>query len=146
MDKSQSKQVLGRAVKEAYKPIFTIKSSPTKTDKDAIEGKFKSSFNSTDTVAKNRANTFFSLWELCDHDVTPVSGKASAVKASVDTPDDKEEQVEIPLEERNPRRRNPQALTGSMGLHYNIQIHLPPTKDIEVYNAIFKSIKEHLVD
>jgi hypothetical protein len=31
------------------------------------------------------------------------------------------------------------------GLHYNIQIHLPPTKDIEVFNAIFKSLKEHLL-
>jgi hypothetical protein len=30
------------------------------------------------------------------------------------------------------------------GLHYNIQIHLPATKDIEVFNAIFKSLKEHL--
>jgi hypothetical protein len=30
--------------------------------------------------------------------------------------------------------------------HYNIQIHLPATKDVEVYNAIFKSLKEHLID
>lgn len=30
------------------------------------------------------------------------------------------------------------------GLHYNIQIHLPATKDAEVYNAIFKSLREHL--
>jgi hypothetical protein len=32
------------------------------------------------------------------------------------------------------------------GLHYNIQIHLPATKDVEVYNAIFKSLREHLVE
>jgi hypothetical protein len=30
-------------------------------------------------------------------------------------------------------------------LHYNIQIHLPTTNDIAVYNAIFKSVKEHLL-
>ena len=35
---------------------------------------------------------------------------------------------------------------GLSGLHYNIQIHLPATKDVEVFNAIFKSIKEHLVN
>jgi hypothetical protein len=34
----------------------------------------------------------------------------------------------------------------SPSLHYNIEIHLPATKDIEVYNAIFKSIKEHLFE
>ena len=28
--------------------------------------------------------------------------------------------------------------------HYNIQIHLPVTTDISVYNAIFKSLKENL--
>ena len=32
------------------------------------------------------------------------------------------------------------------GLHYNIQIHLPATKDVEVYNAIFKSLREHLLE
>ena len=38
----------------------------------------------------------------------------------------------------------PQPLGHPPGLHYNIQVHLPATKDIEVYNAIFKSLKEHL--
>jgi hypothetical protein len=32
-----------------------------------------------------------------------------------------------------------------LGLNYNIQIHLPATKDLEVYNAIFKSLREHLI-
>lgn len=30
-------------------------------------------------------------------------------------------------------------------LHYNIQIHLPETRDTAVYDAIFKSLKEHLL-
>jgi hypothetical protein len=34
---------------------------------------------------------------------------------------------------------------GSPSLHYNIQIHLPATKDVEVFNAIFKSLREHLL-
>ncbi len=32
------------------------------------------------------------------------------------------------------------------GLRYNIEIHLPATKDVEVFNAIFKSLKEHLIE
>ena len=31
------------------------------------------------------------------------------------------------------------------GFHYNIQIHLPATTDISVYNAIFKSLKDNLI-
>ena len=34
---------------------------------------------------------------------------------------------------------------GVAGFHYNIQIHLPTTTDVTVYNAIFKSLKEHLL-
>jgi hypothetical protein len=39
----------------------------------------------------------------------------------------------------------PPAGAGVTGFHYNIQIHLPTTTDITVYNAIFKSLKEHLL-
>ena len=31
-------------------------------------------------------------------------------------------------------------------LGYTIQVHLPATTDINVYNAVFKSLKEHLLD
>jgi hypothetical protein len=30
-------------------------------------------------------------------------------------------------------------------LSYNINLHLPPTSDVAVFNAIFKSLKEHLL-
>jgi hypothetical protein len=30
-------------------------------------------------------------------------------------------------------------------LHYTIQVHLPATKDIEVFNAIFRSLRENLL-
>lgn len=34
----------------------------------------------------------------------------------------------------------------SLQLRHNIEVHLPATKDIEVYNAIFKALKENLLD
>ncbi len=33
----------------------------------------------------------------------------------------------------------------STEFHYTIQIHLPASKEIEAYNAIFKSLREHLL-
>jgi len=33
---------------------------------------------------------------------------------------------------------------GKMNLHYNIQIHLPETTNMAVYDAIFQSLKKHL--
>jgi Family of unknown function (DUF5343) len=49
-DHSRSKQVLGQGVCEAYADIFLIKEHPTASDKDAVEGKFKSYHNVSDNV------------------------------------------------------------------------------------------------
>jgi hypothetical protein len=49
-------------------------------------------------------------------------------------------------QERQNSNGHPNSNFGSAGLHYNIQIHLPATKDTEVYDAIFKSLKEHLFE
>ena len=41
----------------------------------------------------------------------------------------------------------PQSATKkSINLSYTINLNLPATKDIEVFNAIFKSLKQHLLD
>lgn len=36
-------------------------------------------------------------------------------------------------------------LPGGVTLGYTINLHLPPTSDIAVFNAIFKSLREHLL-
>jgi hypothetical protein len=36
-------------------------------------------------------------------------------------------------------------LPGGISLGYTINLHLPPTSDVAVFNAIFKSLKEHLL-
>jgi hypothetical protein len=133
-DHSKSAQVLGSALREAYSDIFLIKAKPTADDREAIQGKFKSYHNCTDQVAKLMTNTFLALLQEAD-----ISGKASHVEIDRDitTNDTKKLEQNVP----SVLSRSP-----SPSLHYNIQIHLPATKDIEVYNAIFKSIKEHLIN
>jgi hypothetical protein len=65
-DHSQSKRIMGEALKEAYADIFLIKEHPTSADHSAIEGKFKSYHNASDNVALNMRRTFFSLLGLAD--------------------------------------------------------------------------------
>lgn len=128
---ANSKKVMGEALKDAYSDIFLIKSHPTLADKPAIEGKFKSYHNVSDGVAKIMANTFYALLDLAD-----LSSTASSNPIEPEEPQysNQENGAEPP----------PSAPPVLSGLHYNIQIHLPATKDVEVYNAIFKSLKEHL--
>lgn len=135
LDKSKYKRVLGEAVRSAYNDIFVLKANPSKSDTAMIEGKFKTEFNSSDKVAKARAATFFALLDECEIQSEDAQDK------------DKAEAEESADEET---KDSPPPLPGSgqrdTTFHYNVQIHLPPSKDIEVYNAIFKSLKEHLID
>jgi Family of unknown function (DUF5343) len=48
-----------------------------------------------------------------------------------------------PLEQSEFGRRNGQEI--GMNLSYTINLNLPPSTDPEVFNAIFKALKEHLL-
>lgn len=130
---SASKAVMGQALKEAYSDIFLIKEKPTTSDKALIEGKFKSYHNSSDNIANIMTKTFYSLLDLAD--------LAAETKPNVI------QNAEVNSEKIIEELSSKSAIKhSSVGLHYNIQIHLPATKDIEVYNAIFKSLKDHLIE
>lgn len=126
---------MGEALRESYGDLFTIKSHPAPADRELIEGKFKSTFNATPLTAKLMANTFFTLLALAD--------------LSAQTSPKKEQLTEIPPPPKEKEKVTPGvplAQQRSASLHYNIQIHLPATKDVEVFNSIFKAIKEHLLE
>lgn len=133
-DKSQAPKVMAEAIREAYSDLFVIKSMPTDADRALIEGKFKSTHNATDRTSKLMANTFYALLPLADFQSPPARVNLE-VKQQVEEKKADAEVVKLP---------SPQIIS-SPALHYNIQIHLPATKDIEVFNAIFKSLKEHLL-
>jgi hypothetical protein len=141
-DRSRSKAVMAEALKEAYEDVFHIREVPTQADRSAIEGLFKSKHNSTDKVAQLQAMTFYALLQAAD---LKASDPGSALpEATRREPQQNETQAEPgangpPLEVS----ASPGRLTTE--LHYTIQVHLPATKDIEVFNAIFRSLRENLL-
>ena len=132
---AQSKRIMAEAIRDAYGDLFTIRAKPTTADRQLIEGKFKSTHNASPTTAKLMANTFYALFDLADFSKSPE--QKVEIKASFPEPSMPSLQEETPSPAKGSTRPS---------LHYNIQIHLPATKDIEVFNAIFKSLKEHLLD
>lgn len=134
---AQSRRVMAEALRRAYGDIFVLKAKPTEKDRALIQGKFKSVHNASDNVAKLMAATFFALMTLADMDAVSVS--PTKKQPEKEPPEKKPEEVEEEPGERKAPKTHPT-------LHYNIQIHLPATKDVEVFNAIFKSLKEHLLD
>lgn len=131
-DKSRSKSVMAAALRDAYDEIFHINEKPTKNDRQAIQGKFKSTNNASDKVAELQTATFFTLLDLADLNSSPES---------------KLKPTEPPPNGGGPGNGGGGSGTDGLaaGLRYNIEIHLPATKDVEVFNAIFKSLKDHLL-
>jgi Family of unknown function (DUF5343) len=130
---AQSRHVMTDAIREAYSDLFTIKAKPTNSDRALIEGKFKSLHNTSPNTAKLMANTFYALLDLADLSASPEQKVEIKAASAEHAP------AAIQLPETPSKGHRP-------SLHYNIQIHLPATKDIEVFNSIFKSLKEHLLD
>jgi uncharacterized protein DUF5343 len=125
-DESQSKRIMTEALREAYGDLFVLRARPSDADKALIEGKFKSTHNTSARMAKLMASTFYSLLQLADLDVVP---SKAAIPSIAELPSSEERHGEELSIKHN-------SAGVSTSLHYNIQIHLPATKDIEVYNAI----------
>jgi hypothetical protein len=132
-DHSRSRKVMGDALQAAYADLFLITANPKPSDKASIEGKFKSFHNVSDNVAQLMTKTFYGLLALADINGTPTPQTESSSEPSTST---------APQPDSTAVSR----ASRFSGFHYNIQIHLPATKDTEVYNAIFKSLKEHFVE
>ena len=96
---------------------------------DPVKGKLSTITGKDEAVTQKMASTFKALCQLADF--------KQELPAKVEKPE--EESVESPaLEQITPR---PQGLAFSQVVYIN----LPTTRDVGVYNAIFKSIREHLL-
>lgn len=143
LDSTRWKKVLGEAVREAYSDIFILKSRPTDADRGMIAGKYKSAYNLSDVAADRAARTFLALLDLSDPDT--VFGKATSPKPNTAPLASVGEEI-LASEPTSRAVLDKRGHRPDMRLHYNIQIHLPATKDVEVYNAIFRSLRENLIE
>lgn len=141
LDQTQSKQVLAEAIKEAYADLYTVNVKAHEMSNTEVKNKLKTLTQGTksDAVLTWMSNTFTSLCKYADF--SKQSNKEIVkIKKHEDTnydegPNPDEHKMTHELVNKN--------ITTEM--HYNIQIHLPETRDITVYDAIFKSLKEHLL-
>lgn len=123
--------ILAERVKKAYESIYRANEYAHKKDKKEIEGIISTATGASraDKAIPSIASTFLELVALADFD------------GSIVPPEDRKEQKEEP--KRDIQSPN---LSMPLGLSYTINLNLPPTTEIEVFNAIFKSLKENLLD
>lgn len=143
LDGTRWKHVLAEAVRAAYSDIFVMKKQPTRSDKSMIVGKYKSTYNMSELVADRAAATFLALLELVGTNALQMDTENSK---PVQPDSEGDERREAPMQEKKASAEVVVRQPVPVSLSYNIQIHLPATKDVEVYNAIFKSLREHVID
>jgi len=134
-DETEWKTVLGDRIKDLYSDLYTINTNIHNATDDEIKGAI-SRVTGKDSKSVNRFfSTFKALVALASLNGRPVpKHKESATS----------EPPRVAIVEK-PTLSKPEYLQTDTSFHYNIQIHLPATTDISVYNAIFKSLKESLL-
>lgn len=134
LDQTETGKILAICIQEAYEDLFALKKDAQKLSIDEIKGKMKTltQGQKSDNTILLMSNTFKALCDVADwSNIVP-----SVVKDQEITETDSE-----PLSDDV---RHHHRSTGGMNLHYNIQIHLPETTNMAVYDAIFQSLKKHL--
>jgi uncharacterized protein DUF5343 len=135
LDKSQGKRVLAEGIRQAYSDLFQVNSNAQTMSRTDIKNKMKtlSQGQHGDSVLDKMAMTFKALGDRADFSV------ASGAKVTPLKPI----QPEIPAGNGEGRAEQSQGVTFA-GLSYDIHIHLPESRDPAVYDALFKSLREHM--
>ena len=153
LDRSRSKYALAAGIKEAFAELFAVNIRANEMSADDVRNKLRTLYagKKTDLVIGNIAKTFRALCDYADFSAPPVAQAsiqpAASGKLPVEsnkTPANKEaKEAETPKLDTLGRPVPAERLSVS-ALQYHINIVLPDTKDQGVYDAIFKSLREHL--
>ncbi len=136
-DPNEWKYVLGERMRVAYADLFSIDSNMNAAPEAEVRGAMSRITGKDEETVGRYYATFKTLASLAKFEPKPARGSEAQKPSAEETPPPvAKPKVEASLEEPVHRRRSE--------YHYNIQIHLPVTADISVYNAIFRSLKENL--
>lgn len=132
LDQSQSKRVVAEGIKEAYEDLFNLRKDAQNMSNEEVKNKLKTLTQGQkgDRVIDSMALTFKTLCNYADW--TETSPKSIPITNSENKPNDQGKMSTSTTYKSG---------STSMELHYNIQIHLPETTNMAVYDAIFQSLK-----
>ncbi|MCF4100042.1 DUF5343 domain-containing protein [Gillisia sp. M10.2A] len=129
-----SGKAIADAMRELYSSLFSANEYINNASTDELKGIVIqiTGLEKNSTPFKKIISTFSALNKLADFDSRSYIPKVDF--------DEKEKSISIKSEKFVPEVKE------SINLSYTINLNLPATTDIEVFNAVFKSLKEHLLD
>ena len=143
LDQSQSGRVLAEALKESYSDLFAVNVKANELELEDIKGKFKTLTrgSKTEDVIGWMANTFKTLCDLADW--SPLDKPPETANETPATPAAPDPQT---IDAQTPGTSWGVPMTNKpMELHYNIQLILPESRDPAVYDALFTSLRRHIL-
>lgn len=148
LDQSQSKKVIAIGIQEAYEDLFNLRKDAQNLSNDEVKNKLKTitQGQKSDKVLGCMVLTFRTLCDYADWDII----KHPQNKESINDSDSEmkksgpSKKITETASFNDTSHQNKSNNEMPMELHYNIQIHLPETTNMAVYDAIFQSLKKHL--
>ena len=144
LDRSRSKQVLAEGIREAFAGLFAINTRAQDLGAEDVRNKLRTLYagSKTDLVIGNIAKTFRALCDYADFSAPAAATDGAAKQPDEVAPPTKPEERPV-----QPVAAGAEVAHGKVAvsaLQYHINIVLPDTRDQAVYDAIFKSLREHL--
>lgn len=151
LDQGQSGRVLAEGIRDAYSDLFNVNKNAQNMAIDEVKNKLKTLTlgQKSDNVVSLMANTFKALSDLADWKVAPSAVMPTVTPPPAATTEKPEVKTKTPPPAPPPQPSStvpPSLDTGTrpLQLHYDIQIHLPESRDAAVYDAIFAALRKHL--
>jgi hypothetical protein len=146
LDQSESKRVLAVAIEDAYGDLFAVKKDAQDLPVADVKNKLKTLTQGkySDKVVSLMASTFKALSDYADWTKkTPITVFDKSAKTE-DKSKVQDSQKILKPEVNIDNDSNQSSALKQPDFHYNIQIHLPDSRDEAVYDAIFKSLRKHI--
>jgi hypothetical protein len=149
LDPAQADQMLALGIREAYEDLFRVNKAAHKLSVPEIKGKMKTLTQGQkgEAVLDKMVSTFTALCSLVNLDAALPAATPPASDAQREPDDAGKVTDPDPLSTGKSIPKDPPVLPkplGGLNLAYDIHIHLPATRDEAVYDALFKSLRQHL--
>jgi hypothetical protein len=150
LDRSQSARVVAAGIREAYADLFAVNKQAETLSAEDVRNKLRTLYKGAkgDNVITRIASTFSALCEYADFSAAAKPATAQGLEDK-QPPDTSGAALPTTTQNTGENKRSPvvSPSAGSLSLdalQYHINIVLPDTRDQSVYDAIFKSLRDHL--
>jgi hypothetical protein len=126
-DKSKSRKVMADAIRTAYADLYAIYPDAEKKDDPTLQNYFASATGLADSVTRYIVRTFKHLCNLADFEGGSVEEGTTKESRPVER-----KASDLPVDVK------------PVVLNINIQLQLPTTEDVTIYEALFSALKKNL--